>query len=244
LKAGKRETEKGKRRRTVLLGRFPLNIFRFPAPVFFWAMPFITFEGVEGSGKSTQLRLAAEKLRAVGREVVETREPGGTAIGSTLREILMDAGNMGLDPVAEWLLLEADRRQHVREVLQPSAARGAFVLCDRYSDTTEAYQQVGRGLDARAVRSVDAIARDGLLPDLTLLYDVDPGDGLARSRARDGGRSDRFAAAGLEFHQRVREAYLEIARREPGRVRVISSDAPRDRVSAETWRILSERFSL
>ena len=132
-------------------------------------MPFITFEGVEGSGKSTQLRLAAEKLRAAGREVVETREPGGTAIGSTLREILMDAGNMGLDPVAEWLLLEADRRQHVREVLQPSAARGAFVLCDRYSDTTEAYQQVGRGLDARAVRSVDAIARDGLLPDLTLL---------------------------------------------------------------------------
>jgi len=207
-------------------------------------MPFVTFEGVEGSGKSTQLRLAAERLRAAGRDVLETREPGGTAIGHTLREILMDAGNTDLDPVTEWLLLEADRRQHVREVLKPAASRGAFVLCDRYSDTTEAYQQIGRGLDARAVRSVDAMARDGLVPDLTLLYDVDPRDGLARSRARDGGRSDRFAAAGLDFHQRVREAYLEIARREPERVRVIFTDAPRDEVSAQTWRVLSERFSL
>jgi dTMP kinase len=207
-------------------------------------MPLVTFEGVEGSGKSTQLRLAAGRLRAAGREVLETREPGGTAIGSTLREILMDAANTDLDPVTEWLLLEADRRQHVREVLKPATARGAFVLCDRYSDTTEAYQQVGRGLDSGAVRTVDGMARDGLVPDLTLIYDVDPRDGLARSRARDGGRSDRFAAAGLDFHRRVREAYLEIARREPERVRVISSDAPRDEVSAQTWRVLSEHFSL
>ena len=207
-------------------------------------MPLVTFEGVEGSGKSTQLRLAAERLRASRRDVVETREPGGTAIGRILREILMDAENTGLDPVTEWLLLEADRCQHVREVLKPATSRGAFVLCDRYSDTTEAYQQRGRGLDAQAVRAVDAMARDGLVPDLTLVYDVDPRDGLARSRARDGGRSDRFAAAGLDFHQRVRDAYLAIARREPERVRVISSDAPRDRVSAETWRVLSERFSL
>ena len=118
------------------------------------------------------------------------------------------------------------------------------MLCDRYSDTTEAYQQIGRGLDSGAVRTVDGMARDGLVPDLTLVYDVDPRDGLARSRARDGGRSDRFAAAGLDFHRRVREAYLEIARREPERVRVISSDAPRDEVSAQTWRVLSEHFSL
>src|ERR1700675_1677341 len=118
-------------------------------------MPFVTFEGVEGSGKSTQIRLAAARLRATGREILETREPGGTAIGETLRGILMDAGNTGLDPVTEWLLLEADRRQHVREILQPALARGVFILCDRYSDATEAYQQGGRGLDPSAVWLVD-----------------------------------------------------------------------------------------
>src|SRR5262245_47506030 len=111
-----------------------------PAPVSFPPMPFITFEGVEGSGKSTQLRLAAGRLREIGRDVVETREPGGTAVGRLLREVLMDADNPALDAVTEWLLIEADRRQHVAEVLRPAAARGAFVLCDRYSDATEAYQ--------------------------------------------------------------------------------------------------------
>ena len=207
-------------------------------------MPFVTFEGVEGCGKSTQLRLAAQRLRAVGKDVLETREPGGTAVGRTLRDILMDAANTELDPVTEWLLLEADRRQHVRETLQPAVSRGGFVFCDRYSDTTEAYQQEGRGLDAAAVRFVDAIARDGLVPDFTLLYDLDPSKGLARARHRDGGKTGRFEAADLEFHQRVRAAYLAIARREPHRVSIVSSDAPREDVSAQTWRLLAERFSL
>lgn len=207
-------------------------------------MPFVTFEGVEGCGKSTQLRLAAQRLRALGKDVLETREPGGTAIGKTLRDILMDAANTQLDSVTEWLLLEADRRQHVRETLQPAVSRGGFVFCDRYSDTTEAYQQEGRGLDADAVRFVDAIARDGLVPDFTLLFDLDPSKGLARARHRDGGKTGRFEAADLEFHQRVRAAYLAIARREPQRVSIVSSDAPRDDVAAETWRLLVERFSL
>lgn len=207
-------------------------------------MPFVTFEGVEGSGKSTQLRLSAERLRGLGRDVVATREPGGTEIGKTLREILMNAENSGLDAVTEWLLLEADRRQHVREVLKPAVARGALVLCDRYSDATVAYQQHGRGLDPHAVGIVDAIARDGLVPDLTLLYDVDAASGLARARARDGGVSGRFEAVELAFHEKVRAAYLEIARREPGRVRVIRSDAPRPEVFERTWAILAERFSL
>jgi dTMP kinase len=156
----------------------------------------------------------------------------------------MDAANTRLDPVTEWLLLEADRRQHVRETLQPALARGDFVLCDRYADATEAYQQGGRGLDPEAVRFVDAIARDGLLPDFTLLYDLDPSLGLARARHRDGERSGRFEAADLEFHQRVRAAYLAIARREPQRVAVVGTDAPREHVSAETWRLLAKRFSL
>ena len=207
-------------------------------------MPFVTFEGVEGCGKSTQLRLAAARLSEGGREVLATREPGGTRIGATLRGILMDAGNTDLDPVTEWLLLEADRRQHVRETLQPARARGVFILCDRYSDTTEAYQQVGRGLDPAAVRFVDAIARDDLTPDLTLLYDLDPREGLARARRRDKGETGRFEAADLDFHERVREAYLSIARREPERVAVLSSSAPPETVFRETWHHLAERFSL
>jgi dTMP kinase len=207
-------------------------------------MPFVTFEGVEGSGKSTQMRLAAARLRAAGREVLETREPGGTAIGATVRGILMDTANTHLDPVTEWLLYEADRSQHVRETLQPALKRDIFILCDRYSDATEAYQQAGRGLDPAAVQLVDAIARDGLMPDLTLLYDCDPQDGLARAQRRDGGELGRFEAARLDFHERVREAYLAIARREPGRVAVISSSAPKEEVSRETWVRLAERFAL
>jgi dTMP kinase len=207
-------------------------------------MPFVTFEGGEGSGKSTQLRLAAERLRGLGRDVLATREPGGTEIGKTLREILMNAEDSRLDPVTEWLLLEADRRQHVREILKPAVARGAFVLCDRYSDATEAYQRHGRGLDPEAVGMVDAMARDGLVPDLTLLFDVDAASGLARARARDGGVAGRFEAVELAFHERVRAAYLAIAKREPERVRVIRSDAPRQEVFEKSWAILAERFSL
>ena len=207
-------------------------------------MPFVTFEGVEGSGKTTQLRLAGARLRELVADVVETREPGGTAVGERLREILMDAANVHLDAVTEWLLLEADRGQHVREMLRPLLARGAFVLCDRYSDATEAYQQAGRGLDAAAVRLVDGIARDGLVPDFTLLYDLDPREGLARAQGRDGDRTGRFEGAGLAFHETVRAAYLEIARREPGRVAIVRAAFPAERVFAETWRLLSERFSL
>jgi dTMP kinase len=207
-------------------------------------MPFVTFEGVEGSGKSTQMRLLAARLRASGREILETREPGGTAIGETLRGILLDAGNTSLDPVTEWLLLEADRRQHVRQTLRPALKRDVFILCDRYSDATEAYQQGGRGLDPAAVQLVDAIARDGLMPDLTLLYDLDPKDGLARARRRDGGALGRFEAVRLDFHERVREAYLAIARREPERVAVVSASGPPEEVFKETWTRLAERFAL
>lgn len=207
-------------------------------------MPFITFEGVEGCGKSTQLRLAANRLRQQGREVMETREPGGTPVGQRLRDIVMDIQYANLDPITEWLLLEADRRQHVQEMLRPALARGVFVLCDRYSDSTEAYQQTGRGIDPATVRLVDALARGGLMPDLTLLYDLDPLEGLSRARGRDGERTGRFESADLPFHERVRAAYLEIARREPQRVAVIPAAPPAERIFEETWRHLAERFSL
>jgi dTMP kinase len=207
-------------------------------------MPFITFEGVEGSGKSTQLSLTAARVRETGRSVLETREPGGTGIGEQIRRILLDPAHTDLEPLAEWLLYEADRGQHVREVLRPALERGAIVLCDRYSDTTEAYQQVGRGIDPESVRRVDALARDGLLPDLTLLYDLEPEEGLSRARERDGGRLGRFEATEIAFHRRVRAAYLEIARREPERVALISARGGAVEVFGETWRILAERLAL
>lgn len=205
-------------------------------------MPLVTFEGVEGCGKSTQLKLVAVRLRERGHRVVETREPGGTRLGERLREVLMDPGEE-IDAVTEWLLIEADRRQHVLEVLRPAVASGAFVLCDRYSDSTEAYQGAGRGIDAEALLRVDALARDGLEPDLTLLYDLDPEAGLARARERDGPRVGRFEGAGLSFHRAVRAAYLGIARREPGRVVLLSADEEPGAIFEETWKAIQERFA-
>lgn len=205
-------------------------------------MPFVTFEGVEGSGKTTQLALAAERLRAERRDVLVTKEPGGTAIGEKIRAILLDVAHGHLDPVSEWLLYEADRRQHVEEMLRPALAQGRFVLCDRYSDATEAYQQVGRGVEARLVREIDALAHGGLMPDLTLVYDLPPEEGLARARGRDR-HVGRFEGAALDFHRRVREAYLQIALREPARVAVIPAGGTPEAVFRETWRYLAQRFA-
>ena len=207
-------------------------------------MPLITFEGVEGSGKTTQLSLLGDRLSGRGTQVLRTREPGGTEIGRNIREILMDPSNTHLDYVTEWLLYEADRRQHVQEVLKPALAAGTFVLCDRYSDATEAYQLAGRGVDADAVRKIDAIARDGISPDLTLVYDLDPRQGLARAWERDGKRAGRFEAADLEFHGRVRRAYLEIARREPRRVAVLPAGDSPEQIFERTWEVVAERFGL
>ncbi len=206
-------------------------------------MPFVTFEGVEGSGKSTQLRLAAARLRRQRRPVLVTREPGGTRIGRILRGVVMKKAYRELDPVAEWLVFEADRRQHVREVVRPALSRDVFVLCDRFSDATEAYQQVGRRLDARLVRRVDELARDGLTPDLTILYDLDPKEGLARAKRRGGRSVGRFEKTELAFHENVRRAYLSIAKREPDRVRVLDARRPVAELFEETWRALAERFS-
>ncbi|HEV8610414.1 MAG TPA: dTMP kinase [Thermoanaerobaculia bacterium] len=207
-------------------------------------MPFVTFEGVEGSGKSTQLRMAAARLKEAGSDVLSTREPGGTRIGRVLRGVVLDKKHRELDPVAEWLLFEADRRQHVREVLRPALDREVFVLCDRFSDATEAYQQVGRRLDARLLRRVDELARDGLVPDLTLLYDLEPREGLDRKSRRGGRGVGRFEETELAFHERVRRAYLAIAKREPARVRVLDARRPAAELFRDTWRALAERFDL
>jgi dTMP kinase len=208
-------------------------------------VPFITFEGVEGCGKSTQLDLLASHLRGIGRSCRVTREPGGTVVGEKVRAILMDAAHAELDPMAEWLLIEAARRQHVVEVIEPALRNGALMLlCDRYSDSTEAYQAAGRGLDAEMVAAVDARVRSGIAPDLTLLYDLEATEGLARARRRDGEAAGRFEAADLTLHERVRSRYLEIARREPHRVEVVRVDGDAATVFAQTWGIVSQRFGL
>lgn len=214
------------------------------APRFMLAsMPFVTFEGAEGCGKSTQLSLAAERLRAAGRDVFTTREPGGTPIAEKIRGVLLDPANTALEPMTEWLLVEAARRQHAHEVLRPVLARGTFVLCDRFSDSTEAYQVGGRGLDAALVSALDARVRDGLSPDLTLVFDLDVREGLARARRRDAG-AGRFESADLAFHERVRAAFLAIARREPGRVAVIAADGEASAVFERAWTVIERRFAL
>jgi dTMP kinase len=205
-------------------------------------VPFITFEGVEGCGKSTQLKLLDDRLRAAGRDVRATREPGGTPLGERLRASLLDGARAPLDPIAECLLFEADRRQHLVEVIRPALAAGAWILCDRFSDSTEAYQSAGRGLDSAFIEAVDGRVRDGISPDLTLLYDLDAAEGLARTRRRDA-RTDRFQSEELAFHERVRRHFLEIARREPDRVVVVPAHGDAAAVFAETSRIVAERFA-
>jgi dTMP kinase len=206
-------------------------------------MPLITFEGVEGSGKSTQLALLAERLSARGLPVRRTREPGGTPTGERLRAILLDPARRDLDPVAEFLLFEADRRQHVREVIGPGLRAGNWVLCDRFSDSTRAYQSAGRGLDAEWIEAVDARVRDGLVPDLTLLFDVTPAEGLARARRRDA-REGRFESEELAFHERVWRAFQTIARADPARVAVIAADGEPQEVARRAWDAVARRFEL
>lgn len=203
-------------------------------------MPLVTFEGIEGSGKSTQARRAAGHFRALGRDVLLEREPGGTRTGTRLREVLLDPETRGLDPLAELLMMEADRRQHVVEVLLPALERGALVLCDRFADATFAYQGGGRGLPREVIRTLDGWTTEGVRPDRTLLFDCPVSLGLARAGHRDGARTPRFEAEGEAFHERVRRAYLELAAAEPARFRVIDTTRPPDAVFEDVRREVEE----
>ncbi len=199
---------------------------------------FLTFEGPEGSGKSTQLRLLAERLRAAGREVVETQEPGGTAIGTQIRQLLLDPANRDLCATAELLLMFASRAQNVDQVILPALAAGRIVLSDRFTDSTFAYQGAGRGLGADLVYELDRIACRGLVPNLTLLIDIDVETGLARARQRSESAHDpgtRIEEQDAGFHRTVREAYRQLAGDEPRRVRLIDGAHKRDDVAAGVW---------
>jgi dTMP kinase len=192
-------------------------------------MAFITFEGMEGCGKSTQAKLLA---RALGPEAVLTQEPGGTAIGRAIRRLLLDPANRAMSAEAEVLLFFADRAQHVAEVIRPALAAGKIVISTRYVDTSLAYQGYGRGLDLDRIRSVAVLATGGLRPDLTLFFDLPLEIGLARVVHR-GGR-DRLESEVREFHERVRNGYLELAAAEPDRwIRIDASGSEAD-VEART----------
>jgi dTMP kinase len=184
---------------------------------------FITFEGIDGCGKSTQLRLLASELRVRRLDVVTTREPGGTPLGQKLRAALLDVQEQ-VDPLAELLVFAADRAQHVRSLLRPSLGANKIVLSDRYADATVAYQGSGRGFQPELIQEIVQLATEGLQPDLTLLFDLSVAESAVRTRKRVAARhSDRLDSEDAAFHTRVRDAYVAIAKANPDRVRLIDA---------------------
>jgi len=194
---------------------------------------FITLEGGEGAGKSLQQEALARRVQARGRSVVCTREPGGTPLGERLREVLLDLGerSVTLDALSETLLFMAARAELVASVIAPALERGAVVLCDRFADSTRAYQGFGRGLDLDAIDQLTAVATGGLRPDLTVLLDLPPAEGLSRA----SGTADRFGREDEAFHERVRDGYLTLAAREPERWLVVDATQTPEAVLDAIW---------
>ncbi len=208
---------------------------------------FITFEGIEGSGKSTQIGLLAERLRAERIAVTVTREPGGTELGRRLRAVLLEPGSPVV-PRAELLLYAADRAQHLADVIEPAIARGETVLCDRYLDATLAYQGYGRGLGVDAVLEVHRGDPPTRVPDRTVLLDLDPDRGLRRARGRDAlsgsaATEGRFEGESIEFHRRVRAGYLELASRAPERIRIVPASGDPGEIAARVWESVADLFT-
>ena len=200
---------------------------------------FLTFEGPDGSGKSTQARILAERLRQEGWPVLESVEPGGTPIGQQIRRILLDPANAELTPVAELLLMFASRAQNVQQWILPALKQGKIVISDRFTDSSMAYQGAGRGLGPNTVLELDAIACHGLIPDITLCIDVDSETGLARAHSRgntaEAAPESRLEEQPMEFHHKVREAYHQLACREPERFRLIDGLGTPEAIAAKVW---------
>jgi dTMP kinase len=199
---------------------------------------FITFEGPEGSGKSTQMKLLATRLRQAGRDVLESQEPGGTPIGQQIRRVLLDSKNRELGATTELLLMFAGRAQNVDQWILPALSAGRIVLSDRFTDSTLVYQGAARGLGAELVYEVDRIACRGLVPDQTLVIDIDTETGLERARRRADSVQDvetRIEEQDLAFHRKVREAYRQLAVDEPRRVKSIDGGRSPEEVAADVW---------
>jgi dTMP kinase len=219
---------------------------------------FITFEGLDGVGKSTHIKRLAAALRQAGHKVVETREPGGTATGEKIRRVLLDSATEGLSPVAEMALMFASRAQHIAEVILPALSRGEVVLCDRFTDSTEAYQGCGRKLGSAAVLDLHRVICADFRPDLTILLDNDLGKSIGRARRRneraaehakktlqrDHEDENRFERQNRAFFERVREGYAAIARREPGRVVVVDASGEKGETGRRVVQVVRKKLRL
>ncbi len=210
---------------------------------------FITFEGGDGTGKTTQLKALESHLRDKGRSCVSTREPGGTSLGKLIRQVLLEVGKQPIASPTELFLYLADRAQHVQEVILPAIDEGKIVLCDRYTDSTLAYQGYGRGIDLDLLRQLNEFANRGVKPDLTLLLDCPVELGLSRTAQRQSntdsarGREDRFEREKVEFHEKVRAGFLAMARAEPERFRIIDASRSVEQVSREIQNVIDREMS-
>jgi len=203
---------------------------------------FITFEGGEGAGKTTQIAALAERVAGLGREVVRTREPGGSPGAEAIRDLLVRGEADRWSPTTETLLMYAARRDHIERIILPALERGAVVICDRFADSTRAYQGAAGGAPAGLIAALEAEVLGAARPDLTLIFDLPVEAGLARAAGRAGAET-RFEAKGLAFHRRLREAFLAIAAAEPDRCVVIDAGAERGQVAAAVWAALSPRLA-
>jgi dTMP kinase len=204
---------------------------------------FITFEGGEGSGKSTHARRLAERLRQLGLEVVLTREPGGSPGAEVIRHILLSGAGKPLGPETEAILFAAARDDHVRTVIRPALVAGKWVVCDRFIDSTRVYQGALGKVDGKLIRSLERVTVGAAMPDLTFVIDVPPNIGLARAKHRRGeSKPDRFEAEAADFHEALRVAYRALVEEEPDRMIVVDGRPPRDVVAENIWRIVTERL--
>jgi dTMP kinase len=199
---------------------------------------FITVEGIEGVGKTTNIDFIRRRLQAAGRDVVVTREPGGTPLGEAIRGLLLDPHYTGMDSTCELALMFAARAEHLARIIRPALAQGKWVLCDRFTDATYAYQGGGRGIDSAVIARFETLVQGDFRPDLTLLLDVPVETGLARASSRSD--PDRFEQEQVEFFERVRRAYLEMAGAAPGRYRIIDAAQPLDSVQQQLTTVLAD----
>jgi dTMP kinase len=204
---------------------------------------FITFEGGEGAGKSTQLKRLAARLEAQGRAVVATREPGGSSGAESIRELVLKGSADRWSPVTETLLMYAARRDHVERVIRPALAKGAWVVCDRFADSTRAYQGAAGGTDPALIAALETHILEATRPDLTLIFDLPVEVGLERAHRRAGAEM-RFESKGQAFHERLREGFLAIARAEPGRCAIIDAIGSLEAVEARVWAAVRERLAV